>query len=274
MELWAHYVWRKTLHFIRRTTFLNIFIQLEKPKDNNDITISFFFFFLQYNCNLAYFLKQTVCKLRCNLSVQSRGRDIYTDIRWPYNIYVTYCSENYSNLWKCMSLWQARWPHLTSDTVTFWKPLWWATKASSLRNHTKDPELQQLRRERDKRRMGGKQPWEHNCPPIQSDWIHNVLTGCIAACHGSALHVCLVLSGQERGERISVGRVCLPAALCPESVTQHYLSKTDIILELQSKGSVWPRDELGLYHFGWFCSIELGYIQLKQSKLNTFRASQ
>lgn len=96
---------------------------------------------------------------------------------------------------------QAPWPHLTSDTDTFWKPLRWATKALSIRNHTKDPALQQLQGERDKRRRGGKQPWEHNCPPIQSDWIHNVLTGCIAACHGSALYVFLVLSGQERGER-------------------------------------------------------------------------
>jgi len=90
---------------------------------------------------------------------------------------------------------------------------------------------------------------------------HNQLGG-IAAYPGWAQYVCLVLSGQGRGERISVGRVCLPAALCPESVTQHYLSKMDIIFKLQSKGSVWPRDELGLCHFGWFSSIELGYIQL------------
>lgn len=32
-------------------------------------------------------------------------------------------------------------------------------------------------------------------------------------------------------------------------------------LEPQSKGSAWPRDELGRCHFGWFSSIELGYIQ-------------
>lgn len=205
--------------------------------------------------------------MRCSLC--KAEEQIFKQTFDGHTICMSHFSRSWSNWyikpWKCVSLWQTPWPHLTSDTDAFWN------RYKGLVTHKSHHRFGAAAAVRRNKTSGG---WVENSlgnitvrPSRVTESItrwQGVLPPAMAQLCTSAL--CCQGKREESGSAWDEC-VCQQRSALNQSLSTICLRRT-LSLELQSKGSTWPHDELGQCHFGWFNSTKLGYIQSYQNSIH------